>query len=100
MAGYKTSPEQLAKNREYKRKNREKLKIQTYRSNGLLYLKEHAGLEDLKEFKKIIDEKEKELLSDWFVVMVHAKNLFKSKTNIIMEKLKYFKNMPNLKFLG
>ncbi|MFQ8697178.1 MAG: hypothetical protein ACLR8B_02270 [Peptoniphilus harei] len=64
MAGYKTSPEQLAKNREYKRKNREKLKIQTYRSNGLLYLREHASLEDLKEFKKIIEEKEKELLND------------------------------------
>ena len=64
MEEYKTSPEQLAKNREYKRKNREKLKIQTYRSNGLLYLKEHAGLEDLKEFKKIIEEKEKELLND------------------------------------
>lgn len=52
MSEFKTSPEQLAKNREYKRKNREKLKIQTYRSNGLLYLREHAGLEDLKEFKK------------------------------------------------
>ncbi|KXB68348.1 hypothetical protein [Peptoniphilus sp. DNF00840] len=64
MAEYKTNPEQLAKNREYKRKNREKLKIQTYRSHGLLYIREHATLEDLKEFKKIIEDKEKELLSD------------------------------------
>lgn len=64
MAEHKTSPEQLAKNRAYKRKNREKLKIQTYRSNGLLYIREHASLEDLKEFKKIIKEKEKELLND------------------------------------
>lgn len=57
MSEFKTSPEQLAK-------NREKLKIQTYRSNGLLYIREHATLEDLKEFKKIIEDKEKELLSD------------------------------------
>ncbi len=32
--------------------------------------------------------------------MDFAKNVFKSKMLIIMEKLKYFKNMPNLKFLG
>ena len=69
MKEFKTSPEQLAKNREYKRKNREKLKIQTYRSNGLLYIREHATLEDLKEFKKIIEEKEKELLSDWPLIV-------------------------------
>lgn len=69
MSEFKTSPEQLAKNREYKRKNREKLKIQTYRSNGLLYIREHATLEDLKEFKKLIEEKEKELLSDWSVLI-------------------------------
>lgn len=69
MSEFKTSPEQLAKNREYKRKNREKLKIQTYRSNGLLYIREHATLEDLKEFKKIIEDKEKELLSDWSVLL-------------------------------
>ena len=100
MSEYKTSPEQLAKNREYKRIHKDKLRVQGYRSKAVLYIKEHAGLEDLKEFKKIIEEKEKELLSDWFVVMVHAKNLFKSKTTIIMKKLKYFKNMPSLKFLG
>ena len=69
MSEFKTSPEKLAKNREYKRKNREKLKIQTYRSNGLLYIREHATLEDLKEFKKIIEDKEKELLSDWSVLL-------------------------------
>lgn len=57
---YKTSPEQLAKNREYKRQNREKLKIQTYRSNGILYLNKYANLEDLEEFKKLIEKKEKE----------------------------------------
>lgn len=62
MSEFKTSPEQLAK-------NREKLKIQTYRSNGLLYIREHATLEDLKEFKKIIEDKEKELLSDWLVLV-------------------------------
>lgn len=58
---YKTSPKQLAKNREYKRKHKEKLKIQTYRSNGLLYLNKYANIEDLKEFKEVIEQKEKEL---------------------------------------
>lgn len=58
---YKTSPEQLAKNREYKRKNKERLKIQTYRSNGILFIKEYAQLEDLNEFKRIIEDREDEL---------------------------------------
>lgn len=60
IAKYKTSPAQLAKNREYKRKNKEKLKIQTYRSNGILYLNKYANIEDLKEFKELIEEKLKE----------------------------------------
>lgn len=57
---YKTSPEQLAKNREYKRIHKDKLRVQGYRSKAVLYIKEHANLEDLKEFKKLIEEKEKE----------------------------------------
>lgn len=60
IAEYKTSPEQLAKNREYKKRNKEKLKIQTYRSNGLLYLNKYANIEDLKEFKEVIENKLKE----------------------------------------
>lgn len=60
IAEYKTSPKQLAKNREYKRRNKEKLKIQTYRSNGLLYLNKYANIEDLKEFKEVIENKLKE----------------------------------------
>lgn len=60
IAEYKTSPEQLAKNREYKKRNKEKLKIQTYRSNGLLYLNKYANIEDLKEFKEVIESKLKE----------------------------------------
>lgn len=61
IAEYKTSPEQLAKNREYKRQHKEKLKIQTYRNHGLLYLKRYANINDLQEYKQIIEEKEKEL---------------------------------------
>ena len=60
IAEYKTSSEQLAKNREYKKRNKEKLKIQTYRSNGLLYLNKYANIEDLKEFKEVIENKLKE----------------------------------------
>lgn len=58
---YKTSPEQLAKNRAYKRQHKDKLRIQGYRSKAVLYIKEHANLDDLEEFKKLIEEKEKEL---------------------------------------
>lgn len=58
---YKTDAKQLAKNREYKRKHKDKLKIQTYRNHGILYLKRYANFEDLKEYKQIIEEKEKEL---------------------------------------
>ena len=57
---YKTSPEQLAKNRAYKRQHKDKLRIQGYRSKAILYIREHANLEDLKEFKKLIEEKLKE----------------------------------------
>lgn len=60
IVAYKTSSEQLAKNREYKRKHKEKLKIQTYRSNGLLYINKYANIEDLKEFKEVIEQKLKE----------------------------------------
>ena len=66
MGNFKTSPEQLAKNREYKRKNKERLKIQTYRSNGILFIKEYAQLEDLNEFKRIIEDREDELKNSWW----------------------------------
>lgn len=58
---YKTSPEQLAKNREYKRKNKDKLRVQGYRSKAVLFIKEYAQLEDLNEFKRIIEDREDEL---------------------------------------
>lgn len=57
---YKTSPEQLAKNREYKKKHKDRLKVQTYRNHGLLYLQRYANIEDLKEFKEVIENKLKE----------------------------------------
>lgn len=69
MSEFKTSPEQLAKNREYKRIHKDRLRVQGYRSKAVLYIREHATLEDLKELKKIIEEKEKELLSDWSVLI-------------------------------
>ena len=58
---YKTSPEQLAKNREYKRKNKDKLRVQGYRSKAVLFIKEYAQLEDLNEFKRIIEDREDKL---------------------------------------
>lgn len=64
MKEFKTSPEQLAKNREYKRIHKDRLRVQGYRSKAVLYIREHATLEDLKELKIFIEEKEKELLSD------------------------------------
>ena len=69
MKEFKTSPEQLAKNREYKRINKDRLRVQGYRSKAVLYIREHATLEDLKELKIFIEEKEKELLSDWSVLI-------------------------------
>lgn len=64
MTEFKTSPEQLAKNREYNRIHKDRLRVQGYRSKAVLYIREHATLEDLKELKIFIEEKEKELLSD------------------------------------
>lgn len=61
MGNFKTSPEQLAKNREYKRKNKDKLRVQGYRSKAVLFIKEYAQLEDLNEFKRIIEDREDEL---------------------------------------
>lgn len=61
IAEYKTDAKQLAKNREYKRKHKDRLKVQTYRNHGILYLTRYANLQDLKEFKELIEEKEKEL---------------------------------------
>ena len=69
MKEFKTSPEQLAKNREYKRIHKDRLRVQGYRSKAVLYIREHATLEDLKELKIFIEEKEKELLSDWSVLI-------------------------------
>ena len=69
MKEFKTSPEQLAKNREYKRIHKDRLRVQGYRSKDVLYIREHATLEDLKELKIFIEEKEKELLSDWSVLI-------------------------------
>lgn len=60
IATHKTSAKQLAKNREYKKRNKEKLKIQTYRSNGLLFINKYAKIEDLEEYKKAIEKKIKE----------------------------------------
>lgn len=61
MGNFKTSPEQLAKNREYKRKNKDKLRVQGYRSKAVLFIKEYAQIEDLNEFKRIIEDREDEL---------------------------------------
>lgn len=58
---YKTSPEQLAKNREYKRQNKDKLRVQGYRSKAVLYINKYANFEDLEEFKKLIENREDEL---------------------------------------
>ena len=58
---YKTSPEQLAKNREYKRQHKDKLRIQGYRSKAVLYINKYANLEDLMKFKKLIEDREDEL---------------------------------------
>ncbi|MBL7575768.1 hypothetical protein I6I92_08085 [Peptoniphilus asaccharolyticus] len=58
---YKTTEAQREASRRYKKKNRERLKIQTYFSNAKLFINEHANVENLKELQNLIEEKLKKL---------------------------------------
>lgn len=61
MTENKTSQAQLRASKKYNKENRDYLRIRDYRSKGLNFIRNHATLEDLEEFRKIIDEKEKHL---------------------------------------
>lgn len=64
MSENKTSEAQLRASKKYNKNNREYLKIRDYRSKGLNFIRNYANLEDLEEFRKVIDEKEKQLKDD------------------------------------
>jgi hypothetical protein len=55
---YKTSEAQRAAAKRYKEKNRDKIRIQDYKSKGLNFIRNNADLDDLEEFKEAIKEKE------------------------------------------
>ena len=56
---YTTSEAQRAAAKRYKEKNRDKIRIQDYKSKGLNFIRNNAYLDDLEEFKEAITEKEK-----------------------------------------
>ncbi len=61
MAEGKTSEAQKAASKKYREKNKEKQRITSYRTTTRMYLKNHATLDDLEEFKQLIADREKEL---------------------------------------
>lgn len=61
MTENKISQAQLRASKKYNKENRDYLRVRDYRSKGLNFIRNHATLEDLEQFRKIIDEKEKQL---------------------------------------
>lgn len=57
----KTSEAQKAASKRYRDKNREKNTIQSYKRSGRKFIRDHATLDDLEEFKQLIADREKEL---------------------------------------
>lgn len=55
---------QIKASAKWKAKNRERNRINNYRSTARNFIKKHSSLKDLEEFKKLIAEREKELKED------------------------------------
>ena len=58
-----TSEAQKRANKKYREKNKEKEKIGSYRRTARLFIKTYATIEELEEFKEIINEREAKLNS-------------------------------------
>ncbi|QNQ83765.1 hypothetical protein FP435_04570 [Lactobacillus sp. PV037] len=48
----------------WKKKNKDKDNLYNYRSKAKKFIRDYMTIEDLKEFKKLIQDKEKELLKE------------------------------------
>ena len=57
----KTSEAQVKASRKWEQKNKEKVKIGSYKRTARLFIKSHASQEDIEELKKLIEERENEL---------------------------------------
>lgn len=57
----KTSEAQRRASDKWDKKNRQYKTIRSYRSSGIRYISEYSTLEDLEEFKKIINDRELQL---------------------------------------
>ena len=53
----KTSEAQLKATRNWKKRNKEKTKIGSYRRTARLFIKTYATLEDIEELKTLIEER-------------------------------------------
>lgn len=53
----KTSEAQKRATQEYRKKNREKTRIQSAKSAAKTFIRKYAQVEDLKELKQLIDSK-------------------------------------------
>ena len=59
-----TSEAQKWANKKYREKNKEKEKIGSYRRTARLFIKTYATIEELEEFKELINEREAQLNSE------------------------------------
>lgn len=62
MSEYKTSEAQRKASQKWDKENRRYKTIRGYRANGFNYIKNHATLEDLEDYEKVIAERRKSLI--------------------------------------
>lgn len=58
----KTSEAQKQASRNWEKKNRKKTTIQSYKRTAKMFIRNHAGQEDLNELKELIKQKEEEII--------------------------------------
>ncbi len=57
-----TSEAQKEANRKYRKKNKDKLRIGRYYRTAKMFIKNHATLEDLKEFVELIEQRKEQIV--------------------------------------
>ncbi|MGY3778465.1 hypothetical protein [Isobaculum melis] len=59
MTESKTSEAQKEANRRYRQKNKDKLKVGSYKRTAHLFIKSHATLEDISKLEQLIEQRKK-----------------------------------------
>lgn len=60
----KTSDAQKKATERYRKKNRKKTTVDNYKRSAKLFIRNHAGQEDLNELKELIKQKENEIMKE------------------------------------